>query len=105
AVFSSGSTGSAFLLNHTVGEGAIYNTGFVLPASKMEDFIARFGMEPEEGEPNRARNRRMVEAYLEIGVAELDAPLTVLWISDPDHTAHEYGMASRRTVEALRLND
>ncbi len=101
-VFSSGSHGSAFLLNHKVPNGAIINTGFILPESLAETLGPQLGEEPADGAPNTARNNRVVDAYLDYGLNELKAPLTIMWLSDPDHTAHEYGMDSPENYAALR---
>lgn len=101
-VFSSGSHGSAFLLNHKVPNGAIVNSGFILPESLAATLGAHMGEEPPDGTPNTARNDRIVEAYLGYGLDELQAPLTIMWLSDPDHTAHEFGMDSDETRAALK---
>lgn len=103
--FSAGSSGSAFLLNYSVRNGAIINTGYVLPETLAPAVLERIGDEPPESAPNDAQNRRIVRAYLEYGLSELDPALSILWISDPDHTAHEYGMGTATTTRALRLVD
>lgn len=104
-VFSSGSSGSAFLLNHKVPNGVLINNGFILPESLAATLLPRMGDTPPDGAPNRERNARIVRTYLDYGLQELDAELSILWISDPDHTAHEYGMATPRTTQSLRLAD
>ncbi len=104
-VVSSGSSGSAYLLNPRVAGGAIINTDLVLP----EDLQARvdevLGPKPEEALPNLARNRRAVEAYLTIGLDEIRPVLTYMWLSDPDKTGHAKGIGSPEMEAALRAVD
>jgi arylsulfatase A-like enzyme len=104
-IASSGSTGSAYLLNHRVQRGAVLNNELVLPDSLSPIVEAALGPTPEAGRPNQARNRRAVNAYLEFGLERLDPEVTILWLSDPDHTAHGEGVGSPRTVEALGYVD
>jgi len=101
-VFSSGSHGSAFLLNHKVSRGAIVNSGYILPPSLAATLGPGMGEEPPDGAPNTARNDRVVTAYLNYGLNELEPELTLMWLSDPDHTAHEYGMDSPENATALK---
>ena len=104
-VFSSGSSGSAFLLNHKFPNGVVVNSGFILPESLAATLLPRMGEEPPDASPNRERNARIVSTYLDYGLKDLDAELSIIWISDPDHTGHEYGMATPETTQALRLAD
>ena len=101
----SGTTGAVFLLNHTVSGGAILHTEYALPAPLHDRMVAEFGPAPAEGRPNDARNRRAVDAFLRIGLPVVDPAVTVMWLSDPDTTAHALGMGHPTTVEALRRLD
>jgi len=104
-VFSSGSSGSAYLLNHKVPNGVVINNGFILPESLSASLLPRMGETPPDASPNRERNARIVRTFLDYGLNELNADLSILWISDPDHTGHEYGMSTPETTQALRLAD
>ncbi|MBL7649507.1 MAG: alkaline phosphatase family protein [Candidatus Hydrogenedentes bacterium] len=104
-VFSSGSSGSAYLLNHKVPNGLVINNGFILPESLSASLLPRMGETPPDASPNRERNARIVRTFLDYGLNELNADLSILWISDPDHTGHEYGMSTPETTQALRLAD
>jgi predicted AlkP superfamily pyrophosphatase or phosphodiesterase len=101
-VFSSGSHGSAFLLNHKVSNGAIVNTGFILPQSLADRLGPVLGDEPKDETPNTARTNRVIGAYLDYGLQELRLDLTIMWITDPDHTAHKYGIDSVENLHALK---
>ena len=101
----SGTTGSAFLLNHKVSGGAILHTDYSLPETLHSRVLAELGPPPAEGHPNDQRNRRAVESFLRIGVPTVAPSVTVMWLSDPDTTAHALGMGHPTTVEALRRVD
>jgi predicted AlkP superfamily pyrophosphatase or phosphodiesterase len=100
-----GTTGAAFLLNYTIAGGAILHTDYALPAILHERTLAELGPPPAEGHPNDARNGRAVNAFLRIGLPSIDPTVTVIWLSDPDTTAHALGMGHPTTVEALRRLD
>jgi len=102
---SSGSQGSAMLLNHTVSGGAVINTALVLPESLEARVAEALGPVPEDGAPNAGRNRWAVDAYLAFGLDALTPRVTIMWLSDPDHTAHEGGIGAPVTKESLRLVD
>ena len=104
-VAGAGTSGAAFLLNHTVGTGAIVHQEFTRPESLHAHVVATLGPPPPSAMPNAALNRRAVDAYLSLGLDERHPDLSMLWISDPDHTAHTKGIGSVETTESLRLAD
>lgn len=101
----SGSTGAATLLNYRVAGGAILHTEFAVPDALYTDLTAKLGPNPPETTPNDARNRRAVDAFLQIGLPKVDPSVTLMWISDPDATAHEHGVGHPTTIEALKRED
>ena len=46
-----------------------------------------------------------MNAFLTIGLPVVDPSVTVMWLSDPDTTAHALGMGHPTTIEALRRLD
>jgi arylsulfatase A-like enzyme len=100
-----GTTGSVFLLNHKVSGGAIIHTEYALPAELQSRITAELGPPPAEGRPNDARNRRAAQAFLQIGLPTVQPAVSIMWLSDPDTTAHALGMGHPTTVEALRRLD
>ncbi|MDZ4859771.1 MAG: alkaline phosphatase family protein [Candidatus Hydrogenedentes bacterium] len=104
-VASAGSSGSSYLLNHKVKGGGIVNSEMVLPESTREGVEKRFGPEPAEAYPQVAGNRRAVDALVQMGIAEVGARVSFLWITDPDHTAHSKGIGTPDTVAALKHVD
>jgi len=101
----SGTSGSTFLLNHKLAGGAIIHTEFARPEALHERVVAELGPPPAQGHPNDARNHRAVEAFLKIGIPVIKPSVTLMWLSDPDTTAHALGMGHPTTVEALRRVD
>jgi arylsulfatase A-like enzyme len=103
-VVSSGSSGSAFLNNHTVSGGAILHYQYTLPEQLGAD-MKTIGAPPVEGAPAGALDRYAVDALLQVGIPRVDPSVTVLWLSDLDSTAHEKGVGAPATVEVLRHVD
>ena len=104
-VASAGSSGSSYLLNHTVAGGGIIHYEYALPEALGEAVEGRLGPPPLAALPNRDRNRYVVDAFLEVGLAQVDPAVTVLWLSDPDTTAHANGIGHPTSVAALRAVD
>ena len=104
-VVSSGSSGSAFLLNYHVAGGAILHNEFALPEALGAEMTAKLGANPPETTPNAAQNRRAVDGFLQIGLPRIDPSVTVMWISDPDTTAHQHGIGHPTTIDALKRID
>jgi len=104
-VASSGSSGSAFLLNHRTPSGPIVNTELVLPETLSDTIEHLFGPSPLADRPNLLRNRRAVDAFLEYGLASVEPDVVLMWLSDPDNTAHSEGIGSEATRESIRAVD
>jgi len=68
---SSGSTGSSWLLNHTVGNGAVIHSDYTLPADLGPRVLATLGPTPAHATPNDAQNQRAIDAYLKINSGNL----------------------------------
>jgi arylsulfatase A-like enzyme len=102
---SSGSTGSSFLLNHTVSGGAVIHTDYTLPASLASEVAAALGPAPPHATPNDAQNQRAVDAYLKVGLDTIHPDVTLMWLNDPDGTAHENGIGAPITRTSLSLVD
>ncbi|RYU97324.1 alkaline phosphatase family protein [Emticicia agri] len=106
-VFSSGSTGSALLQNHKVGEGAVINTSMILPETLNEKVLKEIGPIPEsvKPKPNLLQNKWITDALIKYGIT-LDGPLvSSVWFTDPDGTAHTFGIGSDFAMESIRIVD
>jgi len=102
---SSGSSGSALLLNHKGKRRGIIHRSLILPELRRDEVMEALGPVPEDGTPNDGRNAWAVDAFfMEIDQNGLP-DLTYMWLSDPDHTAHEKGIGAPDTLRALRLVD
>jgi arylsulfatase A-like enzyme len=102
---SSGSTGSSFLLNHTVSGGAVIHSDYTLPSSLGADVASALGPVPAHATPNDAQNQRAVDAYLKVGLDTIHPDVTLMWLNDPDGTAHEHGIGAPLTRTSLSLVD
>ena len=102
---SSGGSGSAYLLNHTVSGGAILHTDYTKPAELAPKVLAVLGPPPAHETPNDPQNQRAIDAYLKLGVDDLRPDVTILWLNDPDGTAHANGVGAPLTRKSLTLVD
>jgi len=105
-VASSGSSGSAYLLAGA-GRAPVLHSTMIMPQALEAAVVRRLGaFDPlQEGAPNLRANARAVDALLQMGVDSLDATVALLWLSDPDHTAHRAGLGSALTDSAIRAVD
>ncbi|MGH7315924.1 MAG: alkaline phosphatase family protein [Candidatus Rokuibacteriota bacterium] len=113
---SSGSTGSAFLLNPKArsGIGALVN-GYIdpgktvaYPADVSEAILAKFGPAPVK-EAGGARldasvgwTQRVLRDYV---LPELQPDVVINWLTEPDHSQHHIGVGSPGAREALANDD
>ena len=104
-VVSSGSSGSAYLLNHKVGTGAIVHPEFVRPRSLAPQVASALGTAPAKQVPNDAQNQFTMDAYLKFGLDRLKPDVTMMWLNDPDGTAHANGMGAELTRTSLAMVD
>ena len=102
-VVSNGSSGSALLLNHKVSGGAIFQYDRERISSEDQRLNATLPS-PTDDLPSALLNRWAVDTLLK-GLAQLDPAVTILWLTDPDNTAHEHGIGAAETVESLRQID
>jgi predicted AlkP superfamily pyrophosphatase or phosphodiesterase len=104
-VVSSGSSGSAFLLNHKVGSGAIVHPEFIRPEALAPRIAPMVGPAPPKLVPNDGQNQYAIDAYLKFGLDNLKPDVTMMWLNDPDATAHENGIGAAVTRKSLALVD
>lgn len=106
-VVGSGSTGASLLLNHRkfAEVGLLNSREFIRPASLQAHALEVLGPFPTATYPNRAANRWAMDAYLEIGLKEIHPDLTLMWLTDPDGTAHRHGPGAPETNQGLRFVD
>lgn len=104
-VVSAGSTGSSFLLNHTVAGGGIIHYDYALPSALGDAVVGTLGEAPPADTPNDARNRYVVDAFFEVGIPHIDPAVMIMWLSEPDASAHAHGIGHPTAVEALQKLD
>lgn len=103
-VYSSGTTGQAFLQNHKV-KGAIINPDCILPESMKAAIIQRLGDPPADATPNKARHQWVVDALLFNSIKKQGPLVSAIWLSDPDGTAHKHGIGIPIMKESLKIVD
>ncbi|GGM83417.1 alkaline phosphatase family protein [Dyadobacter beijingensis] len=103
-VFSSGTTGQAFLQNHTVN-GAVVNPDLILPEAFKAQVLKEIG-EVSKAEPeDNGRHKWITDALLKYGLVKNGPLVSAIWFSDPDGAAHEHGIGSQQAVDAIRYVD
>ncbi len=103
-VYSSGTTGQAFLQNHTVN-GRIINPKLILPESFKTELIASIGSPPEDATPNTVRHQWITDALCKYTLSPDGPIVSAIWYSDPDGAAHKHGIGVPTTIEALKSVD
>jgi arylsulfatase A-like enzyme len=102
---SSGSSGVSLLLNHTVATGGIVHYEFIRPPELAARVARVLGPPPPQATPNDPRNQYAVDAYIKLALEELHPDVTLMWLNDPDGTAHANGMGSALTRQSLTFVD
>ncbi|WP_221394691.1 alkaline phosphatase family protein [Dyadobacter sp. NIV53] len=104
-VFSSGTSGQAFLQNHKVN-GAIVNPGLILPESFKNQVISEVGAIPKDSDVNDfERHKWITDALLKYGLTKEGPLVSAIWFSDPDAAAHSHGIGSDEAVDAIKYVD
>jgi len=102
---SSGSSGSAYLLNHTVATGGLIHYEFSRPAELAARAAAALGPPPAHATPNDPQNQYAIDAYVKVGLDDIHPDVTFMWLNDPDGTAHANGIGAELTLKSLALVD
>jgi predicted AlkP superfamily pyrophosphatase or phosphodiesterase len=104
-VFSSGSSGQAYLQNHKVSGGAVVNPDLILPESFKEEVVKTIGVAPVHLKPNKAQHEWATNALIHYGLAADGPMVNAIWFSDPDGTAHSDGIGSPTAMESIKIVD
>jgi arylsulfatase A-like enzyme len=102
---SSGSSGSSYLLNHTVATGGIIHYDYAKPPALAARAAAVLGPSPPHATPNDPQNHYAIDAFLKVGLDEVHPDVTFMWLNDPDGTAHAKGIGAELTLKSLALVD
>lgn len=105
AVFSTGSTGQSFLLNHKVKGMGIINPEMILPSNLEKKVIEEIGKIPPKSKPNKERHKWITDAYIRYALNEDIIDVATIWYSDPDATAHGAGIGAPLTLESIKNVD
>lgn len=106
-VAGSGTPGSTMLLNHTGAGYGTYNARGYLSSSIPEaEVVERVGAFREKTSPNTKQNQWAFTAYETMVLeAKRDPAVSILWVSDPDATMHNYGVGHPRVIQAINHID
>ena len=88
-----------------MGNGAIIHSDYTLPAELGPRVLAALGPTPAHATPNDPQNQRAIDAYLKFGVEQIRPDVTLMWLNDPDGTAHANGIGAALTRRSLMLVD
>jgi predicted AlkP superfamily pyrophosphatase or phosphodiesterase len=102
---SSGSSGSAWILNQAEPSAAIVHYDYAQPPALAARVAAVLGPAPPNAIPDDGRNQYAIDAYLKLGLDEVRPDVTFMWLHDPDGTAHANGIGVPITRQALALVD
>ena len=115
AALSSGSTGSAFLLNHRApqGVGILVNGYFApgeilaFPESTNKAILAAIGPPPVlAGAPNyNAKVDWITRVLNDYVLTEVKPDVIYCWLTEPDHTQHVASIGAPQTFETVRNSD
>lgn len=104
-VVSAGSPGAAYLLNDKVSGGAIINTEYTLPESLRARVDDALGAVDPTTLSSGQKNTRAVDAFFKVGLPAIDPAVAIMWLTDPDSTAHANGIGHPQTMAALKALD
>lgn len=100
----SGSPGTTYLTNPTV-TGPIVNWALAWPPELIETLMARYGGMLDAETSSSERNRFVIRALREVLIPKQHPDVATLWLTEPDHMQHEYGLGSPEALKMLRELD
>ena len=106
-----GTSGNAYLHNPASCDsmdclgGATIHPTFTLPRYLHESLIDRFGLWPEESEPNTPRIAHAMRILTEYVIPERGPGVALIWSSEPDKSQHAAGVGSALSDIAIKEAD
>ncbi len=85
--------------------GALIHSDYTLPPELGARVLAALGPVPAHATPNDPQNQRAIDAYLKVGLTQVQPDVTLMWLNDPDGTAHANGIGASLTRRSLSLVD
>lgn len=105
-VFSTGSTGQSYLLNHIAEDfGAIVNPQLILPQGLRSELIKEIGPLPSSDKKNMQKHTWITDAWLHYATKENAPEVSIVWFTDPDATAHAHGVGAPETLASIKYVD
>ncbi len=100
----SGSPGTTYLTNPTVS-GPIVNWAVAWPEMLQESLVGRYSGMLDDASSSVERNRFVIGALRDIMIPAHQPDMVTLWLTEPDHAQHFYGLLSDEACEMLRHVD
>ncbi|MEE8466031.1 MAG: alkaline phosphatase family protein [Dehalococcoidia bacterium] len=102
-----GTSGNAYLQNPPAEDsgGATIHPNFALPRELNESLIDRFGLWPQESQPNTVRIAHAVRILTEYVIPERQPAVALIWSSEPDKSQHAAGVGSPLSYTAIKEAD
>ena len=113
AAVSSGTTGSALLLNHRAPQGigvlinGYFNPGVLAayPPEVSAAVLSRFGPPPAKIAPALATVDWHQRVFREYVIPDLQPSVIFNWLTEPDGSHHSFGVGSPQALSAIRNDD
>lgn len=116
AAVSSGSSGSAYLLNHRASQGVgVLVSGYLedsegvvaFPERLSPAIVERFGTPPSKDAPDGGMaavdwTQRVLREYI---LPEVKPAVVLNWLTEPDGSHHEFGAGSPQGIAAIQNDD
>ncbi len=100
----SGSPGTTYLTNPTV-TGPIVNWAVAWPTGFEAELAERYRRLLREDSDSVARNRYVIGALRDLMIPAQRPDVVTLWLTEPDHAQHHYGLLSDEACQMLRHVD
>ena len=85
--------------------GGVSQASEIKVGDSVDTVLSVLGPPPAHETPNDPQNQRAIDAYLKLCVDDLRPDVTILWLNDPDGTAHANGIGAPLTRKSLTLVD
>lgn len=83
----------------------VHDLGLTIPACEREVLQSKWGNGVPLRFPDFDGTKLLTDIFFEYELPRGLADVTVLWIGEPDHSSHEFGIFDERTVQARRNAD
>ena len=83
----------------------VHDMDHILPASEREALQSRWGKGVELKFPDFEGTNLIADIFFEYELPRGLGDVTILWIGEPDHSSHEFGIQAEQTCQARKAAD